>query len=99
MRPPASSTQEAPRSNGRAMSLTIGVLTHNSATTLPDLLDSLPAGLAGVDQWQLVISDSGSLDGTLDVARRLAPDAKIVELGANRGFAAAANAAITADRS
>jgi N-acetylglucosaminyl-diphospho-decaprenol L-rhamnosyltransferase len=79
--------------------LTVGILAYNSERRLPDLLASLPAGLAGVDDWHLVIADGASADGTLEVARRLAPDAAIVGLGANRGFAAAANAVISFDQS
>lgn len=81
------------------MSLTVGILTYQSERTLPDLLASLPAGLAGVDDWHLVIADGASPDATLEVARRLTPAASIVEMGANRGFAAAANAVIAADPS
>lgn len=79
------------------MKLLVGVLTHRSAKTLPDLLLSLPDGLAGVDEWQLVIADSGSDDETIKVARQLAPTATVVELGSNLGFAAAANAAAAAE--
>jgi N-acetylglucosaminyl-diphospho-decaprenol L-rhamnosyltransferase len=81
------------------VSLTVGVLAYNCERTLPELLESLHAGLAGVDDWHLVIADGASTDGTLDAARRLAPEAGIVGLGANRGFAAAANAVIAADPS
>ena len=81
------------------VSLTVGILAYNCERTLPELLESLHAGLAGVDDWHLVIADGASTDGTLDAARRLAPEAGIVGLGANRGFAAAANAVIAADPS
>jgi N-acetylglucosaminyl-diphospho-decaprenol L-rhamnosyltransferase len=79
------------------MSVTIGVLTYNSESMLPDLLDSLPAGLAGVSDWRLVIADSGSADRTIEVAERLAPDATLVKLGGNRGFAAGVNAVAAAE--
>jgi N-acetylglucosaminyl-diphospho-decaprenol L-rhamnosyltransferase len=79
------------------MRLTVAVLTYRSTTTLPDLVASLPQGLAGVDEWRMVVVDSGSDDATVEVAARLAPDAKIIELGANRGFAAGVNAAAAAD--
>ena len=69
------------------MRLTVGILAYNSERMLPGLLASLPAGLAGVDDWRLVIADGASSDGTLDVARRLAPEAAVVGLGGNRGFA------------
>jgi N-acetylglucosaminyl-diphospho-decaprenol L-rhamnosyltransferase len=83
----------------RAVRLTVGILTYNSERMLPDLLASLPAGMAGVDDWQLVIADGASTDGTVEVARRLAPGAAVAGLGANRGFAAAANAVISFDPS
>lgn len=79
------------------MTVTVGVLTFNSERTLPDLLASVPQGLAGVESWRLVIADSGSTDRTIDVARDLAPAAEVVSLGGNRGFAAGANAVIAAD--
>jgi len=79
------------------VSLTVGILGYMSEKTLPDLLDSIPAALAGVADWHLVIVDGASPDATVEVARRLAPAATIVELGANRGFAAAANAVIESD--
>ncbi len=81
------------------MRLTVGILAYNSERLLPDLLTSLPAGLDGVDDWHLVIADGASADGTLEVAHRMAPDAAIVGLGANLGFAAAANAVISFDPS
>lgn len=81
------------------MRLTVGILAYNSERMLPGLLASLPAGLAGVDDWRLVIADGASSDGTHDVARRLAPEAAVVGLGGNRGFAAAANAVISFDPS
>lgn len=81
------------------MRLTVGILAYNSERMLPGLLASLPAGLAGVDDWRLVIADGASSDGTHDVARRLAPEAAVVGLGGNRGFAAAANVVISFDPS
>ncbi|GIF65531.1 glycosyl transferase [Asanoa ishikariensis] len=79
------------------MRLTVGVLTYRSAANLPPLLAALPAGLAGVDDWRLVVVDSGSFDDTLTVAKDLAPDATLVQLDSNRGFAAAANAVAAVD--
>src|ERR1700751_1604722 len=78
------------------MSLTVGILAYNSEQALPGLLASLPDALAGVDDWHLVVVDGASTDGTVGLVRRTAPEATCVELGGNRGFAAAANAAIAA---
>jgi N-acetylglucosaminyl-diphospho-decaprenol L-rhamnosyltransferase len=78
------------------MSLTVGILAHDSEQVLPDLLESVPDALAGVDGWHLVVVDGASTDGTVELVRRTAPNATCVDLGGNRGFAAAANAAIAA---
>jgi N-acetylglucosaminyl-diphospho-decaprenol L-rhamnosyltransferase len=78
------------------MNLTVGVITSNSERALPDLLRSLPAGLTGVDSWRLVIADSGSRDGTIEVARRITPEATIVQ-SRNLGFAAMVNAIAAVD--
>ncbi|HEY7224109.1 MAG TPA: glycosyltransferase family 2 protein [Micromonosporaceae bacterium] len=78
------------------MKLTVGLLTSNCAHLIADQLDSLDAGLAGVDDWYLVIADSASTDDTVEVARRLRPDATVVVLPGNLGFAAQANAVMTA---
>src|SRR5262249_20826743 len=49
------------------------------------------AGLEGVD-WRLVVADNNSGDDTVEVIRRIAPDATVVETGANLGYAAGVNA-------
>ena len=76
--------------------ITVGVVTHRSADVLPGLLDSLPAGLAGVPDWRLVVADNASPDDTVDLVRRRAPDALVVHTGGNRGYAAGVNACAAA---
>ena len=71
------------------------VVTFDSAPFLPGLLASLPVGL-GELTWQLVVADNASSDDTLDVLRANAPDAIVVETGANLGYAAGINAALAA---
>lgn len=70
----------------------VAVVTYNSAADLPKLLATLPDGLAGVDQWRLVVADNASSDGSVELARQLAPEATIIEMGANLGYAAGINA-------
>lgn len=65
-------------------------VTHDSGSVLGGLLESLPAALAGLD-WRLVVVDNGSSDGSAAVARRTLPGARVVEVGANPGFATALN--------
>jgi GT2 family glycosyltransferase len=69
----------------------VAVVTYNSAADLPSLMASLPAGLDGVD-WRLVVADNNSADDSVDVIRRLASAATVVETGANLGYAAGVNA-------
>lgn len=80
----------------RVPKLTVASLTLDCEKLLPDQLNALDAGLADVKDWRLVIVDGGSRDGTLDVAKRMAPDATVVRLPGNPGFAAQANAAAAA---
>jgi N-acetylglucosaminyl-diphospho-decaprenol L-rhamnosyltransferase len=69
--------------------LSVVVVAHNSAgaleQTLPRLLPEL------VDGDEVIVVDNASADGTPGVVKRLAPDARLVETGANLGFAAGAN--------
>lgn len=71
------------------------VVTYNSQALLADLLASLEPGLAGVP-WHLAVADNASADATVATLRRLAPDATVVEMGRNAGYAAGINAAVAA---
>lgn len=71
------------------------VVTYNSEPLLADLVESLGPGLVGVD-WHLTVADNDSADGTVETLRKLAPEATVVEMGANRGYAAGINAAVAA---
>lgn len=73
------------------------VVTFNSADLLPDLVASLHAGLGDLP-WHLVVADNDSTDDSVDRARRLAPDATVLALGRNGGYAAGINAALAAAR-
>ena len=71
------------------------VVTYHSERLLADLLASLGPGLDGV-RWHLTVADNASADGTVAALRRLAPDATVVEMGRNAGYAAGINAAVEA---
>lgn len=63
------------------------VVSFNSADDLPDCLRSLRSeGVADV-----VVVDNASADSSVEVVRRLDPDARVVQTGANLGFGTAAN--------
>ncbi len=72
------------------------VVTYQSSRLLADFVGSLEAGLAGLGSWRLIAVDNDSDDGTVDEIARLAPSATVVDLGANRGYAAGVNAGVTA---
>lgn len=76
-------------------SVAVVVVTWNSAAVLPELLASLPAGLAGL-RYQLIIADNASADDTVEVARRHAPSCTVVQTGRNAGYAAGFNAGLAA---
>ena len=80
----------------RHRSVTLVVVTYNEAEILPDLLTSLPEALADVDQWQLVIADNASHDGSPEVAERLMPDVKVVRTGYNGGYSWGINHGVAA---
>jgi GT2 family glycosyltransferase len=67
------------------------VVTYNSAAVLPGLLESIEAGCAGA-RTRLVVVDNASTDATSEIVRRLAPDADLIGLAGNRGYAGGLNA-------
>jgi len=74
--------------------LSVVIVSWNSVpalrTTLPPLVEQLHDG------DELIVADNGSRDGTPGLVAELAPQARIVQMGANTGFAAAANAGAAA---
>ena len=78
-----------------AEQVAICVVTYNSAAQLPGLIASLPDGASGVT-WRLVVADNASSDASVETVRRLAPEATLVQVGRNAGYAAGVNAALAA---
>jgi GT2 family glycosyltransferase len=70
--------------------LSVVIVAWNSVgtlrTTLPPLVEQLHDG------DELIVVDNGSDDGTPELVARFAPSARVVEMGDNTGFAAAADA-------
>lgn len=81
--------------DGRAHRVAVVVVTYDSAPLLADLVDSLDAGLAGLD-WELVVADNASSDGTVERVRELLPAATVIETGGNLGYSAGINAGVAA---
>ncbi|RXG96241.1 glycosyltransferase [Bradyrhizobium zhanjiangense] len=69
------------------------IVTYNSAPVLSGLLDSLPAGLEGVTQFQTIVVDNDSQDSSVDIALTHPTRPRVIRMGRNAGYAAAINAA------
>lgn len=73
--------------------LTVVVVLYNSASELPECLESIRADVES--GWaELILVDNASPDASREVATRLLPQAKVVALSENRGFAGGVNAAL-----
>ena len=71
------------------------VVMYNSRSLLADLVDSLAAGLVGVN-FELVAVDNASSDGSAEFMQTVAPSATIVRNGRNGGYAAGINSGVAA---
>jgi N-acetylglucosaminyl-diphospho-decaprenol L-rhamnosyltransferase len=79
----------------RDETVAVVVVTYNSAELLAELIASFEDGLKGVS-WHLTVVDNGSADSSVETARRLAPQARIVATGRNGGYAAGINVGVAA---
>ena len=70
--------------------VSVVVVTHESREAISRTLPALTAELEAGDE--LIVVDNLSGDGTAATARELAPDARVIETGANLGYAAGNNA-------
>ena len=84
-----------PVGTGRAERVAVVVVLYNSADHLTDFVESLPAGLAGID-YELVAVDNDSSDDGPDLVERLAPGATVLRTGRNGGYAAGINLGVAA---
>jgi GT2 family glycosyltransferase len=72
-----------------ARGISVVIVTHDSRAALSRTLPALLRELRADDELIVVDNDSG--DGTSALVRQLAPEARLIETGANLGFAAACN--------
>lgn len=77
-------------------SLSVLIVAFNSAKVLPRTIRALLAELSEGDE--LIVLDNDSSDDSAAVAAALAPEARILSMGRNVGFAAGVNAAAAAAR-
>jgi glycosyltransferase involved in cell wall biosynthesis len=88
------------RERRRPSSVSVIVPAYNAAATLAEQLDALAAQQYDGD-WELVIVDNGSTDGTADLARRYRDRFRaftLVDGGSRRGHSAPRNAGAIAAR-
>lgn len=80
---------------GDRPSVSVVIVTYNSSKVLGGCLDSLPAGLQGINVPEIVIADNASADGVVALAEeRNISNLRIVHVGRNAGYAAAINSAV-----
>ncbi len=73
--------------------LSVLVVTYNSAAFVGECLDSVSATVGG-HSFEVVVADNASTDGVVELLARSYPSARVIEMGANTGFACANNAAL-----
>jgi GT2 family glycosyltransferase len=95
----ASTRQQEPHTGSTAAAalvprrLAVVTVTYNSASALSGLLDSLSAGLEGVEQYEVIVVDNDSHDHSVDLALAHPIGARVIRTGRNAGYSAAINAA------
>jgi hypothetical protein len=77
-------------------SVSVVIPSWNGERLLPACLDSIRAQT--VPDAEVIVSDDGSTDGTIELISRNYPEVGLVRSPSNRGFAAAANAGLRASR-
>ncbi len=79
------------------MKLSVVIICWNDLKVLPDCLRSIYEQTRSTD-FEVIISDNGSTDGSTEFVRKNYPQARIVENGGNIGYARGNNAGISAAR-
>jgi GT2 family glycosyltransferase len=79
------------------MRLSVVIICWNDLRVIDDCLKSIYAGTHRTE-FEVIISDNNSTDGSIEFIRKNYPQARIIENGANLGFAKGNNAGIRASR-
>ncbi len=74
---------------------TVVTVTWNSESVIEGFLGSVSPAM-GELSWQVVVADNDSGDSTVETVRSAMPDARLVQVGRNAGYAAGINAAVAA---
>src|SRR5258706_13083727 len=87
--------ERRPVSGGFCMKLSIVIICWNDLKVLPACLKSIYEQTTNTE-FEVIVSDNGSTDGSLDFVRQNYPQARIVENKANLGYARGNNTGIAA---
>ena len=79
------------------MKLSIVIICWNDLRVIRDCLRSLYESTHTVD-FEVIVSDNGSIDGSVEYIRKTYPSVRVLENGENLGFARGNNAGIRASR-
>ncbi len=79
-----------------SVTVSILVVTYDHAGEIDACLDAALAQASDALAVEVVVADNASADGTADRVRAREPEVRLLEMGSNRGFAAAMNAAFAA---
>lgn len=74
--------------------VTLVVVTYNSAPLLHGFFTALPSALADVAGYEVVVADNASCDDSPALVAELEPEATVIRMDRNRGYAAGINAGI-----
>ncbi len=77
------------------MKLSIIILCWNDLKVIPDCLQSIDSSTHEI-QFEVIVSDNGSTDGSIDFIRKNYPQVHVIENGRNLRFAKANNVGIRA---
>lgn len=75
------------------MKLSIVIICWNDLRVIRDCLQSIYAGTHSIE-FEVIVSDNGSTDGSVEFIRQNYPQARVVENGSNLGFGKGNNAGI-----
>jgi GT2 family glycosyltransferase len=79
-------------SDARALQVSVIVVNYNGKAYLEDCLGSLERQTLPAQEWETILVDNASTDGSVDYVRAHFPGVRIVALSRNRGFAGGNNA-------
>jgi GT2 family glycosyltransferase len=92
----ASFDRQLMETGGRNEHVCVVIVTYNSASVLSGLLDSIPAGLKGVRDYQVIVVDNRSQDHSAQLAADHPVRPRVIKMDRNGGYAAGINAAASA---